>query len=83
MSSYCQYVLLYEVHNTKLSAHFGSKKMHALLSSRECGGHICENLVRKFVNNVRFDDVLKIMHKHPHVYWNLYPLLNEGLDLDR
>ena len=23
-----------EVHNTKLSAHFGSKKMHALLSAR-------------------------------------------------
>ena len=31
-SSY-QKVMLDEVHNTKLSAHFGSKKVHALLSA--------------------------------------------------
>ena len=25
--------------------------------------------------------MLKIAHKHPQAYWNLYPLLTEGLDL--
>ena len=46
-----------------------------------CDGHTCEPLVRKFVYNVRFVDMLKIAHKHPQAYWNLYPLLTEGLDL--
>ena len=46
-----------------------------------CGGRTCENLVRKFVSNLRFVKMLKIAHKHPQVYWNLYPLLNKGLDL--
>ena len=44
------------------------------------GGHRCENLVREFVNSVRFVNMLKIAHKHPQVYWNPYPLLIEGLD---
>ena len=70
-----------EVHNTKLSAHFGFKKMHALLSACMSGGHRCKNLVRKFVSNVRFVNMLKIAHKHPQVYWNLYPLLIADLDL--
>ena len=74
-------MLLDEVHNTKLSAHFGSKKMHALLSAHVCGGHRCKFLVSKFASNVRFVNVLKIAHKHPQAYWNLYPLLTEGLDL--
>ena len=29
-----------------------------------CGGSICENLVGKFVSNVRFVNMLKIAHKH-------------------
>ena len=41
-----------------------------------CGGHRCENLVRMFFINVWFVDMLKIAHKHPQVYWNLYLLLN-------
>ena len=45
------------------------------------GSHTCEKLVREFVSIVRFFNVLKIEHKHPQVYWNLYPLLNKGLDL--
>ena len=45
-----------------------------------CGGYRCDNLVRKFVSNVRFVNMLKIAHKHPQVYWNPYPLLIEGLD---
>ena len=46
-----------------------------------CGGHRCENHVREFVKSVRFVNMLNIAHKHPQVYWNLYPLLNEGLEL--
>ena len=46
-----------------------------------CGGHRCKNLVRKFVSNARFVNVLKIAYKQFQVYWNLYPLLNKGLDL--
>ena len=46
-----------------------------------CGIHICKFLVRKFVSSVRFVNMLKIAHKHPQAYWNLYPLLKEGLDL--
>ena len=46
-----------------------------------CGGHRCEFPVREFVSNVRFVNMLKIAHKHPQAYWNLYPLLTEGLDL--
>ena len=46
-----------------------------------CGGHICENLARKFVSCVRFFNMLKIALKHPQDYWNLYPLLINGLDL--
>ena len=30
-----------------------------------CGGHRCENLVRKFVYNARFVNMLKIAYKHP------------------
>ena len=45
-----------------------------------CGGHRCENLVREFAKRVRFVNMLKIAHNHPQVYWNLYPLLIEGLD---
>ena len=44
------------------------------------GGHRCENLVKKFVTNARFVNMLRIAYKHPQVYWNLYPLLIEGLD---
>ena len=43
-----------------------------------CGSHKCENLVREFVSFVRFVNMLKIAHKHPQDYWNLYPLLLEG-----
>ena len=46
-----------------------------------CGGHRCEFLVSKFVSNVKFVNMLKIAHKHPQAYWNLYPFLTEGLDL--
>ena len=45
------------------------------------GGHRCEFLVSKFVSNVKFANMLKIAHKHPQAYWNLYPLLTEILDL--
>ena len=38
-------------------------------------------LVSKFVSNVKFANMLKIAHKHPQAYCNLYPLLTEGLDL--
>ena len=44
------------------------------------GVHRCENLVRKLVYSVRFVNMLRIAHKHPQGYWNLYPLLIEGLD---
>ena len=44
-------------------------------------GHQCENHVREFSESVRFVNMLKIVHKHPQVYWNPYPLLTEGLDL--
>ena len=47
-----------------------------------CGGHICEFPVREFISNVRFVNMLKIAHKHPQAYWNLYLLPTEGLDLD-
>ena len=30
-----------------------------------CGGHRCEFLVKKFVSNVKFVNVLNIAHKHP------------------
>ena len=46
-----------------------------------CVGHRCESLVRKFVSNIRFVNMLKIAYIHPQVSWNLYPLLSEGLDL--
>ena len=46
-----------------------------------CGGYRCENLLIKFVSNVRFVNMLKIAHNHPQVYWNLYPLLHEVLNL--
>ena len=46
-----------------------------------CGNHRCEFLVSKFDNNARFVNVLKIAHKHPQAYWNIYPLLTESLDL--
>ena len=46
-----------------------------------CGGPRCESLIREFVCSVRFVNVLKISHKHPQGYWNLYPLLTGGLDL--
>ena len=46
-----------------------------------CSSHRCENLIRKFVSNVRFVNMLKIAHKHPQVYWNLYLLLIADLDL--
>ena len=46
-----------------------------------CGGHRCEFLVSKFVSNFKFANVLKKAHKHPQAYWNLYPLLTEGLAL--
>ena len=46
-----------------------------------CDGYRCEYLVRKLVSNVRFVNILKLAHKHPQVYWNLYLLLNKGLDL--
>ena len=45
------------------------------------GGYRCKFLVSKFVSNVKFSNVLKMAHKHPQAYWNLYPLLTEGLDL--
>ena len=45
-----------------------------------CVGHRCENHVREFAKNVKFDNVLKIVSKHPQVYWNPYILLIEGLD---
>ena len=38
-------------------------------------------IVSKFVSDVRFVNMLKIAHKHPQAYCNLYPLLKEGLDL--
>ena len=44
-------------------------------------GHRCEFLISKFVSNFRFINKLKIAHKHPQDYWNLYLLLIEGLDL--
>ena len=44
-------------------------------------GHRCKKPVREFVGNGRFVNMLKITHKHPQVYWNLYPFLSEGLDL--
>ena len=69
-------------HNSKLSVHFGFKKMHACCLLM-CGGHRCENLVRKFFSSLRFVNMLKILHKHPQVYWNLYILLVEGLDHDQ
>ena len=44
------------------------------------GGARCENLVREFVNSVRFVNILKTALRHPQVYWNSYPLLMESLD---
>ena len=68
-----------KVHNAKLSAHFGSKKMHicCLLVS---DGARCENPVSLFISSVRFVNVLRIALRHPQVYWNPYLLLIEGLD---
>ena len=40
VTSSCWWVLLDEVYNTKLSAHFGAKKMHALLSTRVWRPHM-------------------------------------------
>ena len=56
-------------------------KRYMLCCLLMCGGHRYKKLIRKFVNNVRFVNVLKIAHKHPQAYWNPYPLLTEGLDL--
>ena len=47
-----------------------------------CGSHRCDFLVSKFISNVKFANMLKIAHKLPQAYWNLYPLLTEGLDLN-
>ena len=44
------------------------------------GVHRCKKLVRKFVNSVRFINMLRIAYKHPQSYWNLYLLPIEGLD---
>ena len=44
-------------------------------------GHRSENPVRKFCSNVRFVNILKIAHKYPQVYLNLYLLLTKCLDL--
>ena len=48
--------------------------MHFLFSAH-VSSYKCENLIKKFVSNVRFVNVLNIAHKHPQAYWNLYPLL--------
>ena len=53
-----------EVHNTKLSAHFGYKKMHALLSTYVWWPQMYENCVREFAKSVRCVNMLKIAHKH-------------------
>ena len=45
------------------------------------GSHTCEKLVNESVSLVRFVNMLKIAHKHPQAYWNLYPLLTEDLHL--
>ena len=47
------------------------------------GGHRCENHVREFANSVKFVNTLWTAPKHPQVYFNLYPLLIEGLDHDQ
>ena len=46
-----------------------------------CGGHRCEFRVREFVSNIRCVNMVKIAHKHPQHYGNIYSLLTEGLDL--
>ena len=68
-------MLLDEVPNTKLSAHFGSKKMHTLLSALCVVATDAEFLVSKFVSHVKFVNMLKIAHNYPQACWNPYPLL--------
>ena len=46
-----------------------------------CDHYKYEKLVREFVSLVKSINMLKIVHKHPQAYWNLYPLLTDGLDL--
>ena len=81
MLSFCRWVLLDEVHNTKLSAHFWVLKdaCFVICSCVVATGE--KTLFREFGSNVRFVNMLKIAQKHPQAYWNLYPFLTDGLDL--
>ena len=64
--SLCWEVLLDEVHNAKLSACFGYKKM--LYCLLVFGGPRCKNHVREFVNSAKFVNMLKTVHNHPQDY---------------
>ena len=44
------------------------------------GGPRCQIHIRKFVNSVKFVNMLRTALKHHQDYWNLYPLLTDGLD---
>ena len=70
-----------EVHNTNLSAHFGSKKDAFFVL---CSCVVSRNesfLLVSLLVMTRFVNMLKIAHKHPQDCWNHYSLLREALDL--